>query len=108
MLLAQLVDIAGDTHTACAQHNQVVADALELRHGMRGVQHGSAGLGTGLKHGAQEFSAGQRIKVRHRLIQQEQLRPLGQDQGESHLSALAARQGADPGPRADAQSPDSC
>ena len=106
VLLAQLVNIAGEPHRAFAEHDQVVADAFQLRHGMGGVQHGSACLGAGLEHGAQEFSPGQRIKVGHRLIEQEQLRLLGQHQGESHLGALAAGQGADPRAGPDGQPPD--
>jgi hypothetical protein len=83
VLLAELVNIAGEPHPAFAEHDQVVADAFQLRYGMGGVQHGSACLSAGLEHGTQEVSPGQRIKVGHRLIEQEQLRPLGQHQGKS-------------------------
>ena len=53
-------------------------------------------LGDGLHQVLQELAAGQRVERGDRLVQDQQLGPLGQAQGEGELGALAAGQLARP------------
>ena len=47
-------------------------------------------LGDGLHQALQELAPGQRVEAGHRLVQDQQLRPLGQAEGQRELGPLAA------------------
>ena len=53
------------------------------------------GLGDGLHHRLQELAPGERIERGDRLVEQQQLRPLGERERERDLRLLAARELAD-------------
>ena len=97
----QLVDVAGDLHPPGQQHDEVVADALEFGDHVRGEQHRDPVLGAGGEHRGQELASGQRVEVRQGLVQQQQLRPFGEHQGQRDLGPLPAGQRVDARPRRD-------
>ena len=49
-------------------------------------------LGDGLHQVLQELAAGQRVEAGHRLVEDQQLGPLGDGQGQRELGPLAARE----------------
>ena len=65
---------------------------------MRGEHHADPLLGDDLHQALQELPAGERVQAGHRLVEQEQLGPFGDGQGEGQLGPLAA--GQRPGPLA--------
>ena len=73
----------------------MVADALEVGDDVRREDHGQAGLADGLHERVEELAPGQRVERGHRLVEQQQLRALGQRDGQRDLRALAAREPAD-------------
>ena len=59
---------------------------------MRRQHHRQVLLGDGLHQVLQELPPGQRVQAGHRLIQEQQLRPLGDRQGQRELGPLPAGQ----------------
>jgi hypothetical protein len=94
--IQQLLGGAEHLHTGGRQHDQVVADSLQVGQQVRGQHHGHALLGDRAHQRLEELAPGQRVEVGQRLVQKEQLGSLGQGQGQGDLGALAAGQGADP------------
>ena len=78
------------------EHDEVVADPLDVADQVRGQHDAGLLLGDGLHQVLQELPPGQRVQARDRLVEQQQVRPLGGCQGEGELGALAA--GQRPGP----------
>ena len=77
----QLVDVAGDLHPGVDQHDQVVADPLEVGDQVGGEHHAELVLGDGLHQALQELAAGQRVEAGDRLVEDQQLGSLGQRRG---------------------------
>ena len=72
------------------QHDQVVADPLEVGDQVRGQHDAELVLGDGLHQVLQELAPGQRVEARDRLVEDQQLGPLGEAEGQRELGALAA------------------
>src|SRR6266566_488485 len=88
----QFADLAREPHVRGGQHDQVVADTFQIGDQVRGQHHGHAVFGHGAGQVPQEVSARQGVEAGHRLIEDQQLRPLGDGQGQGQLGALAAGQ----------------
>ena len=86
----QVVDVAGDPDLGVDQDDDVVADAFEVGDDVGGEQHADLLLGDGLHQHLEELAPGQRVQARHRLVEDQQLGPLGQPEGQGELGALAA------------------
>ena len=97
-MASSVVDVAGDPDPGVDQHDQVVADPLEVGDQVRGQHDAELLLGDGLHQVLQELPAGQRVEAGDRLVEDQQLGPLGDAQGQRELGALAA--GQLPGPLA--------
>jgi hypothetical protein len=86
----QVVSLAGHPHSGGDQHDQVVADALQVGDQVRG-HHDAAFLIRGdLHQDLQELPAGQRVQTGDRLVQDQQLGPLGEGQRLGQLGALTS------------------
>ncbi len=88
----QLVDLAGDLDPRVDEHDQVVADPLEVGDQVGGEHHAHAVLGDDLHQALEELAPCERIEARDGLVEHEQLRPLRDREGEGELGALAARE----------------
>ena len=88
------VDLARHLHPGGGQHHQVVAHPLEVADQMRGQHHADLVVGHHLHEVAQELTPGQGVEAGHRLVEHQQLGPLGDGQREGQLGPLAARQRA--------------
>ena len=78
----QLADFAREPHLPGGQHDQVVAGPFQVGDQMRGQHHAHVVLGHGAGQVLQEVPARQRVEAGDRLIQDEQLGPLGDGQGQ--------------------------
>ncbi len=90
----QVVDVTGDPYPGGDQQDQVVADAFQVGHQMGGEDHARVVLRREAHQRFQELPPGHRVQAGHRLVEQEQLRPFRDGQGERELGALAAREPA--------------
>ena len=88
----QVVHRPGDAHLGADQHDQVVADPFQVSDQVRGQHDGQFLLGDGLHQVLQELPPGERIKAGHRLVQDQQLRPFRDGQGQRELGPLPAGQ----------------
>jgi hypothetical protein len=84
-------------------HDEVVAGPLQVAEQVRGQQNRGALLGDPAHERLQELAPGERVQARHRLVQQQQVRPLGEGERERDLRSLAAGQPADAAVQRDAQ-----
>ena len=80
----------GDPDLRVDQDDDVVADAFEVGDDVRGEQHADLLLGDRLHQHLQELAPGQRVQARDRLVEHQQLGPLGQPEGQRELGPLAA------------------
>ena len=101
----QLLDLAGHPHPRGDEHDEVVTDPLEVGDQMRGEHDADPVLGHDLHQALQELPPGQRVQARDRLVEQQQLGPLGDREGQGELGALAAGERAGPLPRVEAELP---
>ena len=92
----QLVHLARHLDPRRHQHDQVVADPLEVGHQVRREDHAHAMVDDHLHQALEELAPGQRVEAGHRLVEDEELGPLGHGQGEGELGPLATREGAGP------------
>ena len=69
----QVVDLSGHPHPGGDQHDQVVADPLEVGDQMRGQHDAHPMLGDGLHQALQELPPGERVEAGDRLVEEEQL-----------------------------------
>ena len=99
----QVLDVAGDPHPGVDEHDQVVADPFQVGDQVRGQHHADAVLGDGLHQVLQELAAGERVEAGDRLVEDQQLGPLGHGQGQRELGALSAGQLARPLARVQAE-----
>ncbi|MGH9286832.1 MAG: hypothetical protein ACRD0V_00805 [Acidimicrobiales bacterium] len=65
----QRVDVAGQLHAGGDQHDQVVADALQIGHQVRGQDDAEVVLGDGLHQVLQELAPGERVEAGDRLVE---------------------------------------
>lgn len=91
----QVVDRAGELHLGGVEHDQVVADALQVGQQVRGEQNCGPGVRDAAHQRLEELPPGQRIEAGHRLVEQQQPGLLGQRQSERHLGPLPAGEFAD-------------
>ena len=63
----------------------MVADSFEVGHDVGGEQHADLLLGHSLHQHLQELPSGQRVQARDRLVEDQQLGPLGQPQRQREL-----------------------
>ena len=92
----QVAHLPGELHPGGDEHDQVVADPLQVGDQVRGQHDAEPLLGDGLHQALQELAPRQRVEAGHRLVEEQQLGPLGQRQGERELGPLAAGQRAGP------------
>ena len=95
----QLVDLAGERDPAGDEHDQVVADPLEVGDQVRGQHDADPVLGDDLHQRLQELAPRERVEARDRLVQHQQLGPLRHRQRQRELGPLTAGQRAGPLPR---------
>ena len=88
------IDPASWTPPAGEDH-EVVAHALELGDDVRGGARVSPLFGDGLHQPLQELPSGERVERCDRLVEHEQLRPLGERERQRDLRLLAAGQPSD-------------
>ena len=86
----QLVNRARHPYAGRDEHDDEVADAFQVRDEMRGEHDAHAVLGGDFGDRAHELAPRQRVEARHRLVEDEQLRPFRHGQGQGELGALAA------------------
>src|ERR1017187_4772665 len=97
----QFPDLAGYLHPRGDEHDQVVADPLQVAYQVRGHHDADLVPGGELRQALQELAPSERVEAGDRLVQDQQLRLLGDGQGQGELGALAA--GHLPGPLAGIQ-----
>ena len=93
-------------HPRGGEHDEVVAHPLDVGDQMRGEHDADPVLGDGLHQALQEFPPGERVQAGDRLVEQQQLGPLGDREGQGEPGPLPAGQGAGPLPRVQAELPD--
>jgi hypothetical protein len=86
----QLLDLAGDADPGGDEHDQVVADALQVGDQVRGQDHAAAVLGDEDHQALQELPPRQGVEAGHGFVEDEQVRSLRDGQGQRQLGALAA------------------
>ena len=86
----QAVHLAGHPHPGGDQHDQVVADPLQVGHQVRGQHHAELLVHNRLHQASQELAPGQRVQAGHRLVEDQQFGALGDGQRQGELGALAA------------------
>ena len=86
----ELLDVAGHPDLGVDQDDEVVADPFEVGDHVRGEQDADLVLGDRLHQDLQELAPGERVQARDRLVEDQQLGPLGQREGQGELGALAA------------------
>ena len=69
----QVVDVAGQPHPGGHQHDQVVADPLQVGHQVRRQDHAHALVHDGLHQALQELPPGERVEAGDRLVEDQQL-----------------------------------
>ena len=89
-MASSVVDVAGDLHARVDQHDQVVADPFQVGDQVRGEHDAELVLGDGLHQVLQELAPGERVEAGDRLVEDQQLGPLGDAEGQGELGALAA------------------
>ena len=102
----QCADLPGDPDPGRDKNYQVVAYPFQVGDQVRGQHDAGAVLGDRLHQALQELPPGQRVQAGERLVEDEQLGPLGQCQGEGELGSLAAGQRPGPLPWVQAELPD--
>jgi hypothetical protein len=88
----QVIHLPSDLHPVMGQHDEVVSHPLELGQDVRGQDHRDAVLGHRGHHRGHELVPGQRVEHGQRLVQDQQLRPAGQRDGQRQLGLLTAGQ----------------
>ena len=73
-----LVDRPGKLEWRPGEDHEVVADPFEVGDDVRGEHDRHARLGDGLHHRLEELAAGERVERGDRLVEQQQLGPLGE------------------------------
>ena len=91
----QVVGRPGQLHVPAGEHDQPVAEPLQLRDHVRGDQEGQAGVGGRGHHLPHELQPGDRVEAGDRLVEHQQRRALGQRHGQRDLGPLPAGQGLD-------------
>ena len=86
----QVVDLAGDADPGGDQHDQVVADAFQVGDQVRGQDDAGAVVGDERHQALQELAPGERVEAGHRLVEDQQLGPFRDGQGQRELGALPA------------------
>ena len=81
----------------------MVADALDVRDDVRRDDDGRPGLGDAVHQQLQELAPGERVEARERLVEQDELRALAEDERQREPCALALRERADLRARGDAR-----
>src|SRR6185312_13759822 len=88
----QALDFARQLDARGGEHDQVIANALEVRDEVRGQHNADALLGDHLHEVLEEFAPGEWVERGDGLVEDEQLRPLRDCQGERELRALTPGQ----------------
>ena len=83
------------------EHDQVVADPLDVAHEVRRQDHAHVVAGDRGHEDREELTSRERVQARDGLVHQEQLRSLRERERERELGALAAREPARPLARAE-------
>jgi len=88
-------DVAGHLHPAMVQHDHPVTRVLDVGHHVRGQHDGHPAVGHRGHQPTHDLVPCQRVQVGERLVQHQQLRPLGEGEGQRDLRLLAAGEPAD-------------
>ena len=87
----QLVDLAGELDVTFGKQDEVVADPLKVGDEVGGEHDAHRLLGRERHQVLKELPASERVKAGDRLVEHEQLGPLGDRQRQRELRALPAR-----------------
>ena len=88
-----LVDVGGEHGPRCGQHDEVVADALEVgRPGGSTARRSDSPSATAARERRQELPTRERVQRGDRFVQQQHPRPLAEAQRERDLRPLATGQ----------------
>ena len=94
----QFLGVTAEPHTAAADEEEVVAGALEFGDDVRGHHDRSCPCSAASPMSAPGVSPPrQRVQVGHRFVEEHQLGPLAEGQGQCDAGALAAGEGPDLG-----------
>ena len=94
----QLIDLPGNLHARVDEHDEVVADALEIGDEVRGENDAHAMFGDDLHQAPEEVASGNRVEAGDRLVQDQQLGPLCDRKRQRELGSLATRELSGPLP----------
>ena len=108
MLGEHLVDVAAELGPRSGEKDQVVTDPLEVVQQVRRHDDRKTPIGHRRGERRQELATSQRVQRGHRLVEQQELGPLRQDQAQADLGPLTAREGGDRSVRRDPQCGQSC
>ena len=95
----QRLDLAGEPHLGVDEHDEVVADPLEVGDDVRGEHDAELLLGDGLHQDLEELAPRERVEARDRLVEDEQLGALGQPEGRGRAGRAGRRTAARPAGR---------
>ena len=87
-----LVDLAGKSYAPARQDHDVLADTIDVSERVGRHDQGRTGRGDRRHELLEHVHARKRIEIRHRLVEQQQLRPLADRDRERNLRALARRE----------------
>ena len=104
----QILDLPGHPDARVHEHDEVVADALDVAHEVRREHDAHIVTGHGRHQQPEELAACQWVEAGHRLVEQEQLGALGERDREGQLGALAAREPARPLARIESELGEAC
>ena len=88
----QLVGLGEDLDVSGVQHQEVVADPLQVADEMRRQDDGHGRLSDGVDHGGEELPAGEWVEAGEGFVEEQQAWPLGEREAQRHLGTLAARE----------------
>ena len=88
----QVLDLSGHPDARVDEHDEVVADALDVAHEVRREHDADVVTGHRRHQQPEELAACQWVEAGHGLVEQEQLGALGERDREGQLGALAARE----------------
>lgn len=106
VLADELLGVPGQADPAVDEDHQVVADPLDVGERVRREHDGDAFGGDRAHQLLEQLEPGDRVEVRDRLIEQQQLRPLPERERERDLGPLAGGERPDPAVEGDPEAPE--
>ena len=106
--LDELVGVTREPRSAPNEDHDVLADALDVGERVRGEDHRQSVVGDDAHELLEQRETRDGIEVRHRLIEQQELRAFAEGEAERDLRTLAGRQRADLARHREAEPRDAC